>query len=110
MIAEEVIELVRDEISDDIEDYRWSDAKMLSALTDACFELGQDRPDLLLESDGTYDTVETVSHIKDVLVFGDAQRMPLVHYTAYRILSKDSEDDTNMKLAGFHLNEYNRLI
>lgn len=109
MTAQDVITLARDEIGDNIEDYRWSDSKMLSALTDACFNLAQDRPDLILKADGTRETVSELSTVYDNLVFGNNEKQALMHFTAYRILSKDSSDDTNMQLAGFHLNNYNGL-
>jgi len=110
MIASDVIDLVREEVNDTIKDYRFSDAEMLSALTDATRELAQDRPDLLLDATGSYNTVVDVTATNQTLIFDDNQRQSLMHYTCYRIFSKDSEDDQNLVLSRNHLSLYNQRI
>ena len=106
MTAQDIIDLVRQEINDTIRDYRFADSEILSALTDANRELALDRPDLLLDANGDYITIVDITAVSDTILFDDNQRQALMHYTCYRILSKDSEDDQNMALARTHLALY----
>lgn len=110
LLASTVINTVREQISDTFEEYRHKEPEMLEALTDANVQLGKDRPDLLLTSAGARTNVVQVTTLTQELIFDDDMQLPLAHYTSQVILTKDSENDQNMKLAGFHLNKYNSLI
>jgi len=113
MTAQDVIDEVREQLNDMSEqsdNYRFSDAEMLRAVTDANYQLAGDRKDLLLTAAGAYEVIVDITTTGQTLFFESNMRSALSHFVSQIILTKDSEDDQNMKLAGFHLNKYNSLI
>jgi hypothetical protein len=110
LLASTVIDLVRQQIGDTIEEYRFADTELLDALTNANRQLADDRNDLQLTAAGAITPVVDVTSLTQELIFAENMTLPLAHYTSQVILTKDSENDQNMKLAGFHLNKYNSII
>lgn len=110
MLASEVITEIRENVLDTEEEYRHSDAEMLRALTDASYQLSKDRPDLLIDTDGTILSVSALTAVGDTVLFGADMKDALASWSSYKLLKKDGEDSNNIALAGVHLQTYQAQI
>jgi hypothetical protein len=107
MKASAVILLVRENMNDlETGDYRVEDSEMLRALDEAQLELVNDRPDLLLDTDGTIQTVTTVSATTTDLLVDENYRQALASAVCSKLYTKDSDDDFNLNAAGIHKQIY----
>jgi len=110
MLASDVITVARQNLGDTIEDYRFNDTEMLSSLTSATRRLAVDRPDLLVDSDGTIISVVDVSATTDTLIFDRDWLECLVNYLCYLIFMKDDSNSYNANQAALHLASYKEAI
>ena len=107
LTAEEVLESVRENIEDTIVPYRFSDDELLRELTTAARRLVTDRPDLMIDTDGTIiDESLDIDYIRDNLIFDRYYLDALVYYVCYLIFKKDSSDTYNATQSATHLASY----
>lgn len=115
--AQDVVRQVRQDLSDEIEPYRWDDTRLLRDLTRGRNEIVRQRPDALYT--GTAIVTTPVDELPDVTALtgtGSDTRISkmflnaLVHYIDYAVLLGDSEDASNQKLAEFHWNQFVKEI
>lgn len=104
MDADDVIERVREHLTDTVETYRYSDAELTDAVTSAVAQLADDRPDVKLKNDGTLLSTVAVTDLDD------GYKETLVNWICFRMLMKDGEDTHNMQLSQMHLAAYKDAI
>lgn len=110
MLASDVIDVARENLEDTEKDYRFSDAEMIKALNSATRRLATDKPDLLVDSDGTIIAIVDAAALGDTLIFDRDWLEALVSYLCYRIFLKDSSDTFNANQATTHLAAYRDAI
>ena len=110
MLASDVITVVRQNVSDTIEEYRFDDAEMLTTLTSATRQLAIDKPDLLVDSDGSLVAIVDVTAVGDTLIFDRDWLEALVNYASHLLFAKDGSDTYNANQAATHLAYYKDAI
>jgi hypothetical protein len=110
MLASDVITVARQNLDDTTEEYRFDDAEMINTLTSATRRLAIDRPDELVDSDGTIIAVVDIAALGDTLIFDRNFLEALVNYVCHLIYMKDSSDTYNASQAATHLTSYSNAI
>ena len=110
MTAQNIIDRTRTFLKDDVEPYRLSNADFFPWISDALQEMEARRPDLLLQSDGTFLAVADIAAVGDTINFPDRTREAIACYTAYRSYITEDADRHNMNQASFHLGQFERKL
>ena len=101
MNVSDVITRARRILKDDFAPYRFSDAYMLAAYSDAQRELGRLRPDLLATSSFTVTTLSDVVSTSTASAFDETMREALSYLTCEKVYLTESADDGNLSMASF---------
>ena len=110
MLASDVITVARQNLNDTIPEYRFSDPELLSTLTSATRRLATDKPDLLVDSDGTLIAVVDVTATSDTLIFDRDWLEALSNYICHLIFAKDNSDNYNANQSATHKALYEAAI
>lgn len=101
-----ILTRVRAYLQDDGVTQHWSPQVLMQLLNDAMRQLAKDRPDYLLNSSFTLDSVTEVTSESDNTVFPVEAREALAHYTAHLAYQLDEPDKQNMAAAEWHFAQY----
>jgi hypothetical protein len=110
MLASDVITVARENLEDTIVEYRFEDTELLTALTSATRRLATDKPDLLVDSDGTLIAVVDVTALGNTLIFDRDWLEALSSFLCHLIFLKDSSDTYNANQAATQLALYKAAI
>lgn len=98
MTASDVITAARRVLADEGSPYRWDNTRLTQYVNDALREAVRRRPDLLLKTDHTLQTVAD-KNIGETLILGEYWRQALAFFVASRALQEDSADKVNLDRA-----------
>lgn len=117
ILAQDVESQVRKDVSDTLVPYRWDAPTILGHITTGRNEIVRQRPDALYSGQDIITTqVDDLPPISALTGTGSntlISRMffnALVHYVDYCILTGDSEDANNQKLAADHWDKFVKEI
>jgi hypothetical protein len=114
MLASDVITVARQNLDDTIDNdtsgYRFNETEMLNTLTSATRRLATDKPDLLVDTDGTIIAVVDVTATSQTLIFDRDWLESLSNYVCHLIFAKDSSDDYNANQSAIHKALYQSTI
>lgn len=96
MTANTVISVVRARLKDeDGGNYRFLPEHLLAYLLQGVHLVAHYRPDLLLQANGTIDSIPSSLVLGTALPFDEAQQAALSNYVMYQCLTEDDEDTQN---------------
>lgn len=110
MTAQDVIDRFRVIVKDDIEPYRIPDAEIFPWLSDAVQQFKFRRPDYVIDTDFTYQTVADITAATDTINYPDRTRELLSMYVAYRSYVSEDADRHNATLATNMMTRYEMLL
>ena len=117
MIANDSIAQARINLHDEtVASYRWTNQELLDYLNDGIRDLRSRRPDLIIGSDLEITSFASLplggggALPTTVIYIDDLMRNALASYISFRALSRDTEDEGNVKRAADFLNQYTREI
>jgi hypothetical protein len=110
MTGQQVVTFWRGLVSDSNVEYRYSDTLALELLNLARQALASDRPDLLLDTDGTLDTITDLSALSETDVFNSDSKQALAYYMASLIYEREGTDENNLKRSADYERKYRALI
>ena len=97
--AADCIRLVRDLLNDSNEPYRWSDAKLLPLLNQSLDDLFLERPDLRLDSEGTFVGEARFESVGGTVFLDVKYEAAVALGCAARAFEFDNSDTANLALA-----------
>jgi len=110
MTAQDIINRARFFLKDDIIPYRDPDATFFPLVSDALLDLQARRPDLLIQSDGTFLAVTDITAVSDTINFPDRTREALSCNVAYRSYISEDADRHNSSQAAFFQSQYENKV
>lgn len=110
MLASDVIDVVRENLDDIKEEYRFDDPELLNTLTSSTRRLAVDRPDLLVDDDGLIIPIVDVTTLSQVLVFDRDFLEALSNHVCFLIFAKDNSDNHNATQSAIHKSLYDAAI
>ena len=106
MIGQDVIDDVRDAISDAVAPYRWGDPKMLRYVNDIQREILRQHPEAAYASTIVVTAFTEAGALTETLTVNDNFKLPMVHGVSAMCLGEDSEDAANMAKANDHWQKF----
>lgn len=110
MTGQQVVTFWRGLISDANVEYRYADTLALELLNIARQALASDRPDLLLDTDGTMDSIADLTALSQDAGFDSGMLPALAYHMAALIYEREGTDENNMKRAADYERKYRGLI
>lgn len=103
MDAATLKDIIREHLSDTVEDYRFSDSEITAEINKAAEKVFGDRPELQLSNSGTLQSA-SITNVPDL--YEDA----VVSWALHRLFLKDGEDTHHQQLASIHASAYKENI
>ncbi len=109
MTAADVISRARELLKDKKIPYRRANSDFYPLINDAMHDLEIRRPDKLLSSSGTLNTVTDVTGLSTAIVFGSGDIEALASYVTSRFYAQEDADGFNPQMAASHMQRYEQL-
>ena len=110
MVTATVISQIRNQISDTVATYRYTDVALYPIMNAAQTQIAADHPEALCSDTAVVTAISAPIGAAQAPVLNDAFFMALVHYTCHLIFTDDSEDVGNARLSEMHLKLYERSM
>lgn len=96
MLASDIITQVRSDLRDTVAVYRWSDATLLSMLSDGLQSLFALRADAFYIEDVVFDPPAAITALTNSVPVFERYKPALIAYVEARALSQDADDTANL--------------
>lgn len=102
----DVVTRVRHAISDAVAPYRWEDGELWLYIADGFVQIAARNPEAQYETEVSNSEPASISSNDDQIGLTREYLDSLVHYTVFRSLAKDAEDNANLALSQEHFNKF----
>lgn len=99
ILAADCLKLVRDNLNDSIEPYRWSDGKLLAFLNQSLDDLFLERPDLRLDGEGKFVGDARFESVGGSIFLNKKYEAAIALGCTARAFELDNSDTANLALA-----------
>lgn len=100
--GQDVVDRVREDLSDTLPDFRWTDPVLLRWVNDIRRLVREKRPEATFTDDEIVTEINDLTLITQPLLLAEDFFNAMVHGVTYRALMKDGEDSPNAALAETH--------